>query len=127
MKIAIPTRGNQVDAHFGHCEYYTIISVSPEKQIEKMETYQTPQGCGCKSNIATMLADMGVQTMLAGNMGQGAVNKITAAGIQVYRGCSGDVKELAETFLNDDITDSGETCDHHHHAHKHHHDHSCNQ
>jgi predicted Fe-Mo cluster-binding NifX family protein len=34
---------------------------------------KSPEGCGCKSNIAPMLAQMGVNLMLAGNMGMGAL------------------------------------------------------
>ena len=30
-KIAIPTRDNVVDDHFGHCDHYTIISVDDNK------------------------------------------------------------------------------------------------
>ena len=48
--------------------------------------------------------------MLAGNMGQGAVNKIAQSGIKVYRGCSGDVRELVEAYLQEGIKDSGITC-----------------
>jgi predicted Fe-Mo cluster-binding NifX family protein len=123
MKIAIPTRNNQVDDHFGHCEFYTIFSITDEKKVEKVETLVAPQGCGCKSNIVSVLQNMGVNTMLAGNMGQGAVNKISAAGIQVYRGCSGEVNQLVEAFLNQEVVDSGETCNQHqHHNHDHDHD-----
>lgn len=31
-------------------------------------------------------------------------------GMQVFRGCSGDVHQLVETFLKGDIEDSGEGC-----------------
>lgn len=113
MKIAIPTRGSVVDNHFGHCEFYSIVTVLNDNKIESFETFEAPVGCGCKSNIASTLANMGVDTMLAGNMGQGAVNKLTSAGIKVVRGCSGDVKQLAEAYLRDDVEDSGETCHSH--------------
>jgi predicted Fe-Mo cluster-binding NifX family protein len=125
MKIAIPTRDYQVDEHFGHCEYYTIVSISGDHKIEKMEILPSPQGCGCKSNIVSVFQQIGVTIMLAGNMGQGAVDKITSAGIKVYRGCSGDVKQLVEAFLKEEIADSGETCSHHHHGHDE--GHQCNQ
>ncbi len=26
MKIALPSRGNQIDNHFGHCEYFTVFT-----------------------------------------------------------------------------------------------------
>ncbi len=89
----------------------------------KKWTFNAPQECGCQSNIASILREMSVKTMLAGNMGQGAVNKIASAGIEVYRRCSGDVKLLVEEFSNDKITDSGETCQHHN---SHNHDQNCN-
>jgi predicted Fe-Mo cluster-binding NifX family protein len=82
-----------------------------------METLVSPQGCGYKSNIASLLQSMGVKTMLAGNMGQDAVNIISAAGIQVYRGCSGEVNQLVKAFINEEVTDSGETCSQHQHLH----------
>lgn len=114
MKIAIPTRNKLVDDHFGHCEYYTIYSINEKKEIENEELYEAPAGCGCKSNIASILKEKGVEVMLADNMGQGAVNKIASVGIAVYRGCSGDVRALTEAFLKEEVKDSGETCNHHH-------------
>ncbi|MRT92060.1 NifB/NifX family molybdenum-iron cluster-binding protein [Ancylomarina sp. 16SWW S1-10-2] len=110
MKIVIPTKDNQVDSHFGHCEHFSIAEISADNKISSIELMPSPEGCGCKSNIANQLADMGVTVMLAGNMGQGAVNKISQAGIQVFRGCSGDVRELVEAFLAEKVKDSGMTC-----------------
>ena len=46
MKVAIPTRGNVVDDHFGHCEAYTVFTVNENKKIEKTEILPSPQGCG---------------------------------------------------------------------------------
>lgn len=112
MKLAVPTRGEQVDDHFGHCQAYTVFTVNDNK-IEKSETVPSPQGCGCKSNIASVLKQMGVTVMLAGNMGTGALNILNRQGINVYRGCSGDVRQLADAFLQGNINDSGEGCHHH--------------
>ncbi len=117
MKIAVPTRGNNVDEHFGHCEYYTIFTVSENKTIESSETLPSPQGCGCKSNIAAVLQQKGVKIMLAGNMGNGALNVLNSHGIEVYRGAAGDVRKLVEDYLKGHIKDSGESCHHHEHHH----------
>lgn len=119
MKIAIPTRSNRVDDHFGHCEYYTLYTISEENTVENSETYTAPAGCGCKSNIARILKKKGVTTMLAGNMGTGAVQKISSAGIDVYRGCSGNIDQVVDSYLKGEISDSGETCQHHYHGHHH--------
>jgi predicted Fe-Mo cluster-binding NifX family protein len=117
MKLAVPTRGNVVDDHFGHCEAYTVFTVDPSNKIEKTEILPSPQGCGCKSNIASILHEKGVSVMLAGNMGNGALNVLRNHGIDVYRGCSGDVHQLAEAFLQGKIGDSGEGCKSHEHHH----------
>lgn len=115
MKIAVPTtQNNMVDAHFGHCEFFTVFTVT-DNSIVQMETVQSPENCGCKSNIAVTLNEMGVKVMLAGNMGGGAVNVLNSQGIEVYRGCEGNVKELVEEYLKGSVDDSGETCGHHSH------------
>lgn len=112
MKIAVPTRSNAVDDHFGHCESYTIYTTDGKSVIGK-ESLASPQGCGCKSNIASVLQEKGVTVMLAGNMGGGALNVLTNHGIQVYRGCSGDTDALVNTYLSGGIADSGELCKSH--------------
>ncbi|MFY9153379.1 MAG: NifB/NifX family molybdenum-iron cluster-binding protein [Prolixibacteraceae bacterium] len=115
MKIAIPTRGNVVDDHFGHCEVYTIFTSDENKQLIKSEELPSPQGCGCKSDIASVLQQMGVSVMLAGNMGAGALNVLTRHGIEVFRGNKGDVNQLAESYLEGMVHDSGLGCGSHDH------------
>ncbi|MDI3525880.1 MAG: hypothetical protein PWR03_63 [Tenuifilum sp.] len=126
MKIAVPTRENLVDEHFGHCEFYTIYTVE-NGSIVKKETLGSPQGCGCKSNIASDFQNMGVSLMLAGGIGAGAINVLAAHGVEVVRGCSGNVDKVVNDYLSGNLTDSGETCNHHGHHHEgHQHGHSCN-
>ena len=73
-KIAIPTREGMVDDHFGHCAYYTIVTLNEQNQVMNQERLDSPEGCGCKSNIASVMQEMGITLMLAGNMGMGAYN-----------------------------------------------------
>jgi predicted Fe-Mo cluster-binding NifX family protein len=115
MKIALPSVQNNVDAHFGHCEYFTVVTVNEKNQIVKEEKVMSPAGCGCKSDIVHTLSQMGVSMMLAGNMGEGAVNVLNSHGIEVLRGCAGDVKRVAEEWLAGTLKDPGEAC----HAHGH--------
>lgn len=114
MKIALPvTNSNQIDDHFGHCEFYSVFTVNDKNEITEVEKIPSPQGCGCKSNIASILAANGVSIMLAGGIGGGAINVLNDAGIEVIRGCSGDATELVNHYLAGKINDSGETCSHH--------------
>ena len=110
MKIAVPTKeGNQIDSHFGHCEFYSIFTVENKKVVNK-QTLQSPQGCGCKSNIAYDLAAMDVSFMLAGGIGNGAVNKLAEQKIEVIRNCNGDVDMLVNDYLAGKIQDGGANC-----------------
>lgn len=116
MKIAIPTHGNRLDDHFGHCEAFTVYTINDNREIVKDELVPSPAGCGCKSNIAQTLSQMGVKMILAGNMGEGAVNVLRSNGIDVLRGCSGDVRQVAESWLKGTLIDSGITCSQHEHG-----------
>ena len=113
MKIALPSIGTEVDEHFGHCQCFTIFDVNDENKIVSEETLTPPPGCGCKSSIVPQLARMGVSVMLAGNMGGGAVNILASNGIQVIRGCVGDVQEVAQAWLAGQVADSGASCQSH--------------
>ncbi len=115
-KVAIPiTRSNQVDDHFGHCEFYGVYSISDNNEINAIETIKSEQGCGCKSNIAGVLADKGVTIMLAGGIGGGAINVLNTWGIQVIRGCSGNAADVVKLFVEGQISDNGVSCAHHEH------------
>jgi predicted Fe-Mo cluster-binding NifX family protein len=113
MKIALPSNGTEVDEHFGHCQCFTIFEVDDENKIVSEETLTPPPGCGCKSNIIPQLAGMGVSVMLAGNMGGGAVNVLASNGIKVVRGCSGNVRAVAQEWLAGRVNDSGASCQSH--------------
>lgn len=112
MKIALPSKGNDVDGHFGHCEFFTILTLDDAKKIVETETVTPPPGCGCKSNIVSTLVEKGVSVLLAGNMGQGAVNLLEASNIQVVRGCAGKIEDVVAQWLAGNVQDQQIVCDH---------------
>jgi len=116
MKIAVPTKAdNRIDAHFGHCEFYMIYTISDQNQLISEERMESPQGCGCKSNIAGIFESIGVKIMLAGGIGDGAVNVLNAHGVEVIRNCQGDVTELVKKYLAGEVEDGGSNCSAHTH------------
>jgi predicted Fe-Mo cluster-binding NifX family protein len=119
MKIAVPVKeNNQIDAHFGHCEFYKIYTVSDQNHVVSEERMESPQGCGCKSNIAEVFEKEGVKIMLAGGIGDGAINKLNAHGVNVIRNCQGDVTEILQQYLAGDLKDGGSNCAAHAHSHE---------
>ena len=118
-KIAVPIgENNQVDDHFGHCKYFNIYTIHDDNKTIEVQTLPSTEGCGCKSNIAGVLAKEGVQLMLAGGIGGGAINVLNRSNIDVVRGCSGDVESLIKAYINGEIIDSGETCSSHKNPHE---------
>lgn len=115
IKIAIPvTTDNRIDDHFGHCEFYGVYTISDNKEITDIQTIKSQQGCGCKSNIAAVLSNLGVTTMLAGGIGAGAINVLNHLGISVVRGCSGNAEQVVKAYIKGELEDSGINCSHHH-------------
>ncbi len=112
QKVAVPSRDGMVDAHFGHCQYFSVFSIQ-DGGISGEQVVDSAESCGCKSDIASILAKQGVTLMLAGNMGEGAVKVLKANGIEVIRGASGAVRPVVEAWLAGTITDSGVGCAEH--------------
>lgn len=124
MKIAVPTRNGQVDAHFGHCEQFTVYAAAADHTIDAGEQLKAPAGCGCKSDIAAIMARMGVTHLVAGGMGEGAVHVMKAHGIEVVRGAAGSAREAAAAFAAGTLVDNGVACaSHEHQGHGHGHGH----
>jgi predicted DNA-binding protein (UPF0251 family)/predicted Fe-Mo cluster-binding NifX family protein len=109
MKIAVPSRDGLVDEHFGHCKEFLVFRVEGESLVEE-QSVPSPEGCGCKSGVAAVLARSGVTHLVAGNMGEGAVRVLASQGIQVIRGASGQAREAAEAFAKGSLADSGVGC-----------------
>ncbi len=113
-KIAVPTRGTSLDDHFGHCESYTIFTIDDTNKVNAKDVIPSTQDCGCKSNIATKLNELGVSVMLAGNIGPGAVNVLGNVGIKVFRGYSGNIDDVLKDYLNGVVGETGANCNHDH-------------
>lgn len=109
MKIAVPALSGMVDDHFGHCKEFLIFRAEGDKLIEE-PAIPSLEGCGCKSGIASVLAEAGITHLVAGNMGEGAVRVLGASGITVVRGASGPARAAAEAFAKGSLADSGVGC-----------------
>lgn len=113
MKIAVPSREGVVDAHFGHCAYFSLFTV--EGGIITGEgKLESPETCGCKSGVAGDLAKLGVKKLLAGNIGEGAVRVLGSYDIEVLRGASGGVRAAVEDYLAGKPLATGAGCVEHH-------------
>jgi predicted Fe-Mo cluster-binding NifX family protein len=113
MKISVASDGPMVAEHFGHCEGFTVYTVT-EKNVEKKEFIQNP---GHKPGLLpNLLHDTGVDVVIAGGMGQGAVDIFCGYDIQVITGARGKTDDAVAAYLNGTLVSSGSVCQEHAHA-----------
>ncbi|MGI6325871.1 MAG: NifB/NifX family molybdenum-iron cluster-binding protein [Saccharofermentanales bacterium] len=112
MKIAVASDNGMVAEHFGHCEGFEVFDVE-NKQIVKSETVANP---GHRPGfLPNFLADRGVNVIISGGMGPGAVEIFNQRNIEVIIGAKGNAEEAAEAYLQGTLRSSGSVCREHQH------------
>ncbi|MBS0010406.1 MAG: NifB/NifX family molybdenum-iron cluster-binding protein [Bacteroidales bacterium] len=110
MKFAVPTVGNELTAHFGHCEKFAVIETENDTVIK--EEYVNPP-VHQPGVYPSFLAGLGVDVIIAGGMGQKAQSLFADNNIQVCIGLTeGSPRELVEKYLENKLTIGQNLCDH---------------
>ncbi len=112
MRIAIPVSGGTLDPHFGHCRQFTLVDVDlDEKMILATEIVNPPMHE--PGVLPAWLAEQGANLVLAGGMGNMAIQIFAKHGIEVIVGApSIDPESLAQSYLAGEIGDGANACDH---------------
>lgn len=113
MKIAVASEKEMVTEHFGHCINFNIYETEGDK-IVKSESVDNP---GHKPGfLPNFLNDIGVNVIISGGMGGGAIEIFNEKRIEVIVGASGEAKKAAEAYLQGMLESTGSVC----HEHQHH-------
>ncbi len=113
MKIAVASENEMVTEHFGHCLNFNIFETE-NAQIIKGESIANP---GHKPGfLPNFLSDLGVEVIISGGMGGGAIDLFNEKGIEVIVGASGNARTAAEQYLLGMLKSTGSIC----HEHQHH-------
>lgn len=113
IKIAVASEHEYVTEHFGHCINFNIFDAD-NNQIVKKESIPNP---GHKPGfLPNYLNDMGVNVIISGGMGGGAIDIFNEKDIEVIVGASGKAQDAAEAYLNGQLKSTGSVC----HEHQHH-------
>jgi len=110
-RIAVPINEDGIlDQHFGHCKYFAIIDIE-DHQIGSQEIVQPP--AHEPGLLPKWLADKGVTDVLAGGIGNRAIQNFNQHNINVIAGAPElPSQELVAGFINNSITFSSNCCDH---------------
>ena len=110
MRIAIPLAEGKLAMHFGHCEKFGIYDVENGKIINKQVITPPPHEPGI---IPRFLHQNKVNKIIAGGMGQRAIQFFNDYGIEVIIGApSKEPEKLIEEYLNGTLQLGENVCSH---------------
>ena len=112
MRIAIPLTEGKLSQHFGHCEQFAIIDVdSDSKSIKSQELVNPP--AHEPGVLPKWLAELNVEMIIAGGMGQRAQQLFAQNNIDVAVGAPEDEpQELVLQYLAGRLQCGQNICDH---------------
>lgn len=113
IKIAVASENEMVTEHFGYCANFNIFEAE-DNQITKEESVPNPGHS--RGFLPNFLNDMGVNVVISGGMGGGAIDIFNSKGIEVIVGAKGDARAAAEAYLQGLLKSTDSVC----HEHKHH-------
>lgn len=97
MKIAVTYENGQVFQHFGKTKEFKIYQIEENKILSSQVIDNGGFG---HHDLATYLKNLGVETLILGNRGQGAIDALNNAGIKQIPGVTGDADKAVEALLN---------------------------
>ncbi|WP_312941711.1 NifB/NifX family molybdenum-iron cluster-binding protein [Oscillibacter sp.] len=110
MKIAVASNGKDIFGHFGHCETFLLFDV----KNGKITSEQSVPNPGHKPGfLPNFLADQGVNVIIAGGMGGGAVDIFNERGVEVVVGAEGNARQGVEAYLRGELKFTGSVCHDH--------------
>ena len=106
MKICVTSQGADLDAavdpRFGRCQYFIIVDTdSLEFEAIQNPNIDSMGGAGVQSG--QFMANKDVKAVLTGNVGPNAFQTLKAAGIKVFIGASGTVKEAVDKYKKGEL------------------------
>ncbi len=114
-RIAIPMENGKLCAHFGHCQTFAIATVKDNIIIDIQE-HEPPEHV--PGLYPRWVAQLGVTDVIAGGMGQKAIDLFNQQNINAFVGAPmKSANELVTDFLAGKLNLSANYCDHdgHHH------------
>jgi len=111
MKYATPVSGGKLSAHFGQSTEFMLIDVGNNGQIVSKQTISTvAHNCG---SLPMLLADKGVNVVLAGGMGMAPRLAFERHNIQVVLGVTEiDPEKAVLSHLNQTLVSGQNVCEH---------------
>ena len=111
MKVAVSSNGDKLDAQldprFGRCAFFLVVNPD-DMSFQVFENESAFQGGGAGIQAAQFLTSQGVEAVITGHCGPNAVQTLSAAGVELFAGQAGTVKEVVERFKTGNLKRTSE-------------------
>ena len=103
MKIVISSKGktleSEVDPRFGRCQYFMVVDTETiDFEVISNENATASGGAGIQA--AQTISKTGAEFVFTGNVGPNAFQTLTAAGIKIFTGVSGTIRDVIKKYKN---------------------------
>ncbi len=116
-KFAIPTENGVLCAHFGHCQQFAVIEVENNQIISTSNVIPPEHVPGL---YPAWVAQLGATDVIAGGMGQQAIDLFNQQHINVFVGAPIDEPTaLVNRFLENKLDLNENYCNHDESSHEH--------
>lgn len=115
MIIGIATENNNVSQHFGHCKGFTIYEVENSSVKSKQFLSNPSHKPGF---LPEYLHEKGINVIISGGMGAGAIQLFNEKSIQIVTGAQGNVDDVVNNYIEGKLQSSESVCTKHEHHDK---------
>lgn len=113
-RIAIPSSGELLDAHFGRAQAFTVFEIE-SMEARKVEILSASGFEHQHDGLASMFKHNGIDVLVCGGIGGGMIDSLNRVGLDLVTGASGKTMDVAQSYAAGTLVSTGSTCQEHHH------------
>jgi predicted Fe-Mo cluster-binding NifX family protein len=110
MKIVVTANGASLDAPaspvFGRCPWYVFVDTE-SMEVEAVENAAMNAAGGAGIQAAQFVIEQGAEVVVTGNVGPNAYNVFRSAGVSIYVGPGGTVRDGVQAFKSNQLREVG--------------------
>ncbi|MBW2572515.1 MAG: NifB/NifX family molybdenum-iron cluster-binding protein [Deltaproteobacteria bacterium] len=106
MKVAVSSSAkylySRIDQRFGRCAYFLMVETD-DMSFEVFDNESAGLSGGAGIQSAQFVISKGAKVVITGNCGPNAVKTLSAAGVTVFLGITGTIKEAVEKYKSGNL------------------------